>query len=157
MKRWKVAPLTKKLRRKTQDSAEAAVQMSRGVTGADALRRRTTLLDRALERWPGSIALLLERARVAREGKQFMQAEALLLRARAVDPGDVRVRADLGLTYLASNRLAEAEAALLDARQVAPSSVPVLQTLAALYAQLARSHSRKVARGGRRRSQGLPL
>lgn len=154
MKRWKVAPLTKKVRRTAQDGAEAAVQLSRRVTGADALQRRAAVLDHALQRWPESIALLLERASVAREGKQFAEAEFLLLRARAVDRGDARVLGDLGLTYLSWNRLWEAETTLLEARGLAPSNVPVLQALAALYAHMAKWHSRKIARGGRRQSRG---
>lgn len=149
MKRWIAAPLSKKARR-TADSPDGAVRLSKRIRGPNQLLRRAEILDRALRRWPNNTPLIQERAAVTIEAMEYASAETLLLKARSIDGDDSRTLEALGLLYLAWNRLADAETMLLEARRLAPRNTSVLRALAALYQHLAKRLSRVVASGGRK-------
>lgn len=92
----------------------------------------------AIERSPGSATLYVERAYLLRLDEEFDSALADLDQARRLDPAEIRVAAERGMTLSAIGRYAEAEVELTRFLKAGGGTAPVFAERAKVREHLGR-------------------
>lgn len=126
------------MRRIVPSAAILAVVLSAPAAAHPGLHHDIARASEAIEKDPSRAPLYVERAFLERLDEEYESALADLDRARTLDPADIRVAAERGMTLSAMGRDAEAEAELTRFLAAGKGTAPVFAERAKVRERLGR-------------------